>query len=273
MSYEALLHNRPRLSNQMITAGLCLCFAASSGATEAARVLYASGEVSATKPDGSSLKLTKGDAVAVGSTLVVGRGKLQLRFVDGALMSFKPNTRFEIQAYQFKSGDASDAKAETRLVEGGLRTLTGAIAKVNRNAYRMETQSGTIGIRGTQFSTDGQVTTLYEGAVIKTPDSGASSTRDQIIFAGFSSGGSGAGNPRSQNNLPTFNPSNNMPQSGPPMSQVFQDISPSNPDNITPPPPPPPPSPSPPPPRQPERSVVSESMTSSNEVSNQGRGR
>jgi hypothetical protein len=269
MSYEAWLQNRFRLSRQMISAGLCLCFAASAAATEAARVLYANGEVSVTKPDGSSLKLTKGDAVAVGSTLVVGRGKLQVRFVDGALMSFQPNTRFEIQAYQFKSGDASGAKAETRLVEGGLRTLTGAIAKVNRNAYRMETQSGTIGIRGTQFSTDGQVTTLYEGAVIKRPDSGAPNQRDQIIFAGFSSVGGGALNPASQNNLPAFNPSNNMPHSGPPMSQVFQDISPSKPENITP-RPPPPPLPPPPPPRQPERPVISDNLTSSNDVNNQG---
>lgn len=205
MSYEAWLHNRSRFFKKMMSAGFCLCFAASSGATEAARVLYASGEVSATKPDGSSLKLTKGDAVAVGSSLVVGRGKLQLRFVDGALMSFKPNTRFEIQAYQFKSGHASEAKAETRLVEGGLRTLTGAIAKVNRNAYRLETQSGTIGIRGTQFSTDGQVTTLYEGAVITRPDPSTTNSSGQIISAGFSSGGGRTGNSGPQNNLPAFN--------------------------------------------------------------------
>lgn len=217
-----------RAHTTLLLTSLWLCIATTVGATEAARVLYAHGDVEGISADGDRQKLAKGDVVKVGTTLVVGAGKLQLRFVDGALMSFKPHSRFEIQAYQFKPQDAKETKAETRLIEGGLRTLTGAIAKVNRQAYRLETANGTIGIRGTQFSTDGKVTTLYEGAaqvcITAKPGVGDPNGCPMTVYAGFSSGEDGSSQKGPRNNMPAFLPAANTSQTGTPNDQAFKNI-------------------------------------------------
>lgn len=217
-----------RAHKSLLFTSLWLCCALSAGATEAARVLYAHGDVMGISANGDRQKLAKGDVVTVGTTLVVGTGKLQLRFVDGALMSFKPHTRFEVSAYQFKPQDAKETKAETRLIEGGLRTLTGAIAKVNRQAYRMETASGTIGIRGTQFSTDGKVTTLYEGAaqlcIPAKQGVGAPNVCPMTVYSGYSSGEHGSPQKGPKNNMPAFSPPSNTAQTGTPNDQSFKNI-------------------------------------------------
>jgi hypothetical protein len=246
----------------LLTTGLWICLAASAHATEAARVLFAAGEVHAIAPNGVRQNLGQGDVVLEGTTLVVGSGRLQLRFVDGALMSLKPHSRFEIKAYQFTPGNTQSAKAETRLVEGGLRTLTGAIGKVKREAYRLETATGTIGIRGTEFVTDGTITTLYEGVAEKQPSPDLTTDRPlspRVIPAGFSAGADPSKERVQENNRPTFTPPPNVSQTDSPIEQVSQTISPAidlspsqelpTPEVVIPPPPPPPrsePSPTPP---------------------------
>jgi hypothetical protein len=154
-----------------------------SHAQEVGRVLFAQGDVTQQTSDGANGPLSKGSVIQKGSTLVVGSGKLQIRFVDGALMSFKPNTRFKINDYQFSSTDVASSKAETQLIEGGLRTITGAVGKLNRPAYRLETATGSIGIRGTEFVVDKAAVTLIEGSVAFIPLK-TSATSEVTINAG-----------------------------------------------------------------------------------------
>ena len=41
-------------------------------------------------------------------------------------------------------------------IRGGMRTVSGAIGKVNRNNYRVQTPVATIGIRGTSYAAEQQ---------------------------------------------------------------------------------------------------------------------
>ena len=161
-------------------AWLCTVPMTALHAQEVGRVLFAQGDVTQQTIEGHSTSLNKGTVIHQGSTLIVGTGKLQVRFVDGALMSFKPNSRFKINDYRFSPNDTANAKAETQLIEGGLRTITGAVGKLNRPGYRLETATGTIGIRGTEFVVDKSAVTLIQGSVGFIPVEGTRSSEVAI---------------------------------------------------------------------------------------------
>lgn len=131
-----------------------LLFLASGGtqATEAAKVDFAVGEVAAVQPDGMRRPLARGAKVSPGETVDTGGGRAQLRFTDGAMVSLQPQTQFRIDAYEFKGQADGSEKGFFSLLKGALRTITGAIGKKDRKAYRLDTAVATIGIRGTSFS-------------------------------------------------------------------------------------------------------------------------
>lgn len=139
-------------------------------AAGAARVDFAVGEVAALHPDGRRQILSRGAEIRPGDTIDTGSGRAQLRFSDGALVSLQPQTRFRVDAYEFKGqndGGGSE-KGFFTLLKGALRTISGAIGKADRKAYRMDTTVATIGIRGTEYSVsvgEGTTVTTHSGRV------------------------------------------------------------------------------------------------------------
>lgn len=131
--------------------GLCL-LAGGVQATEPARVDFAIGEVVAVQADGTRRLLARGGKVSPGETVDTGAGRVQLRFTDGAMVSLQPQTQFRIDAYEFKGQADGSEKGFFSLLKGAMRTITGAIGKTERKAYRLDTAVATIGIRGTIFS-------------------------------------------------------------------------------------------------------------------------
>ncbi len=69
---------------------------------------------------------------------------------DGTRMTVRPNSQMVIQEFHYKEG-ATDNGMVMRLLQGGLRTITGFISKASPNAARIVTRTATIGIRGTDF--------------------------------------------------------------------------------------------------------------------------
>ena len=115
------------------------------------KVLAASGEVVAQRPDGSTRALLANAVVERGDTVVTGTDSAaQLQFLDGALVTLQAETRFRIDDYSYADGSAQD-RSIFSLLRGGLRTLSGLIGKVRHDAYRMETPVATVGIRGTDY--------------------------------------------------------------------------------------------------------------------------
>lgn len=121
-------------------------------AETAGRVNFVVGEVSAISNDGSRRVLGKGDLVNSGERLETGRGRLQIRFTDGSFVSLQPNTVFGLDNYAFNKAKPAEGTLLFNFLRGGMRTVSGAIGKVNRNNYRVQTPVATIGIRGTSYA-------------------------------------------------------------------------------------------------------------------------
>lgn len=140
-----------RLRNASLLCALAAAFPAAVQAS-AGVAQFTSGPVSVNKSGLAASSLNKGGIVASGDTIVTGAdGRAQLRFSDGGLVSLIPNSQFKIENY----ADVNDGKADrflVNLLQGGMRAITGLIGKRNRDNYKVQTATATIGIRGSGFS-------------------------------------------------------------------------------------------------------------------------
>jgi hypothetical protein len=147
----------------------------SAVAAPAARVEFTIGSVTVTSADGRSRAAAKGLELESGDRIVTASGRAQLRFTDGAYVSLQPNTDFSIREYQYTGKTDGSERGIFGLVRGALRTVTGAIGRVNRGAYRIQTPTATIGIRGT----GGLIQILPDGSTLVTGNSGVWSLANQ----------------------------------------------------------------------------------------------
>jgi hypothetical protein len=137
----------------------------------AGTVVLATGPATASSPLGEIRALQKGDAVFSGETLHTTAGSfLNVRFRDGSHTLLRPESRLEIEAFDYPEPEPTPVpaartpppialapvqtptpeRAYLRLLKGGFRAVTGAIGKLNTEDYRITTPVATIGIRGTQ---------------------------------------------------------------------------------------------------------------------------
>jgi hypothetical protein len=126
--------------------------------------------------------LAKGMEINQGDTIITEAGRTQIRFSDGGYISLQPNTEFKVDEYSYDGKTDGSEKGFFSLVKGGLRAITGAVGRVNKTAYRVNTPVATIGIRGTEFLAqfDGRLLVkVGDGAVYMTNASG-----DLILFKG-----------------------------------------------------------------------------------------
>jgi hypothetical protein len=105
---------------------------------------------------GRGLPLREGDRLttSAGASAII---KLQ----DGTRMTVRPNSELVLQQYQFRE-NAPDNSMLMQLVRGGFRAVTGLMTKNAPNAARIQTNTATIGIRGTDF--DARLCTTECGA-------------------------------------------------------------------------------------------------------------
>jgi hypothetical protein len=129
-----------------------LLFASSVFAAPVARVEFAVGNVSALGVDGRVRALVKGAALEEGDTVNTNEGRVQFRFTDDGFVSLYMRTVFRIDQYRWSGVYEGSERSFFSLIEGGVRTITGKLAKHNRNAYKMTTTLATVGIRGTKFT-------------------------------------------------------------------------------------------------------------------------
>lgn len=120
-------------------------------AETAGRVSFVSGDASVTGSDGSSRALQRGAAINSGDRINTRAGRVQVRFTDGSFVSLQPNTVFGIDEYLYANRKPEETSLFFSLVQGGMRTITGAIGKVNKKSYQVRTPVATIGIRGTEY--------------------------------------------------------------------------------------------------------------------------
>jgi hypothetical protein len=150
----------------MLLALISAAFAGEAGAA-AARVDFTTAGVTVSSKDGQARPLARGAELDTGDTVRTSSdGRVQLRFTDGSYVSLQPNTDFAISDYKFERKE--DDRGFFGLVRGAMRTVTGAVGRVNRNAYRITTPTATVGIRGT----GGVIQVLNDGSTLVVGTSG-----------------------------------------------------------------------------------------------------
>ncbi|MBL8441860.1 MAG: FecR domain-containing protein [Betaproteobacteria bacterium] len=111
--------------------------------------IYSVGIATAQKPGEAPRFLVKGEGFGQGDVITTGsRGFAVIGFQDGTKMTLRPNTSFAVDKFSQKPGEES---LWMRLIQGGLRAISGAIGKSRSEAMRINSQTATIGIRGTEF--------------------------------------------------------------------------------------------------------------------------
>lgn len=118
------------------------------------QVVWVKGTVEAVVANGTPRSLKRRDSIYTTDTLksaIAGTG--QIVFTDGGLLAIREASTIKIAEYKFnQQGPAASDKYVVDVVEGGFRTITGAISKANPAGYQIKTPVATIGVRGTDFS-------------------------------------------------------------------------------------------------------------------------
>lgn len=129
---------------------------ATAWAQSAAQVAHLSGTLSVQRPDGSVRILSQKSAVGPGDVLTTQRDSYaQINFTDGSSMTMRPNTQIKVEQYTFVQDRPQEDNSFLRLIKGGLRTVTGLVGKRgNLDAYKIGTNTATIGIRGSSGQTE-----------------------------------------------------------------------------------------------------------------------
>jgi hypothetical protein len=119
---------------------------------KAGTVDFVEGDVKFYKPDKSAASPATGDPIYELDSIVTGAdGEVHFKMEDGGLLAVRPNTKMRIAKFQ-ANGDAGD-KSILGILEGGLRSISGWIAKYNPSGYQIRARTATIGIRGTDHET------------------------------------------------------------------------------------------------------------------------
>lgn len=113
-----------------------------------------------------------------GDILVSSAGSYaEIKMVDGALILLTPLSKLALESY------AREKNIFFRLTHGGVRMMTGAIARLSPEKFKLVTPNATIGIRGTDFSVfyllaggsarPGTYNRVFSGATVLSSDKSA----------------------------------------------------------------------------------------------------
>lgn len=113
-----------------------------------------SGSVNVARSGGPAQPLTTGASVNEGDQISTGADSwVLLEMVDGGSLTLRGKTRMRIDAYLYPENDKAGSKSWLSLLEGAMRSVTGAIGAFNPPSYRLTTPVVTLGIRGTDHET------------------------------------------------------------------------------------------------------------------------
>jgi len=127
------------------------------------------GTLTAAVGAGPARPLKMGDTFDAGVTLATGKDSVAVvKFEDGQVVTLSPETRFAVREYSYNKRSVRDSNMVFALLQGGLRFVTGVIGSTNRNAFKLNVGTATIGVRGT----DGWAS-YVEGVILAAVNQGA----------------------------------------------------------------------------------------------------
>lgn len=139
----------PRLYFLTLSAFVLVC-AVAHAADTAGEVIAVKGEVAAQEAGGGTRQMSKLDKVFVGDIITTGNGAYAvIQFIDGAKATMRPDSTLAVDKYSFGTGRDG---AVLKLIKGGLRAITGEIARARPESFQVQTRVATLGVRGTEFT-------------------------------------------------------------------------------------------------------------------------
>jgi hypothetical protein len=145
----------------LLVSALCAAPAAAQTAPAAAqtqepagRILWSVGQVERVGADGTAKPLAKGDAVFQGDLIrSAADSHAQLVMSDEALLAVRAGSSVKLTEYRYAGREDGSERALIELLTGGLRSITGAIGRSNKDNYQLKNDTHVIGIRGTDHET------------------------------------------------------------------------------------------------------------------------
>lgn len=132
---------------RLVLALLMLACSAASTA-QIARVVSVQGTVALERGGSSPRIVGTGDALEQKDVLNVAQSSNSIvEFRDRTRVTLRPNTIFRVENYS----DTGDQSLVLGLVKGGMRAVSGDIAKRSPTAMRVQTGTTILGVRGTDF--------------------------------------------------------------------------------------------------------------------------
>ena len=121
-----------------------------------------------------AVQAKKGGAILEGDVIKTSAsGHVHIRFVDGALVSVRPNSVFTIHEFKYKATDPAASVVRLSLGKGEVRSISGAAAQAAKDRFRLNTPLVAIGVKGTDFVTqvskDVIRVTVNQGAIVMAP--------------------------------------------------------------------------------------------------------
>ncbi|MBN2823803.1 MAG: FecR domain-containing protein [Campylobacterales bacterium] len=126
---------------------------------------------------GATIDAKMGMNIEQGDKIVTQtNSQVQVMLKDETVVTIGANSSFDFQTFSFDG--SKNSKIDLKANRGFFRTVTGKIAKVAPNRFKVKTVSATIGIRGTDFSgnidleRDMEVIRCYSGKIFVELDKG-----------------------------------------------------------------------------------------------------
>ncbi|HNF91633.1 MAG TPA: FecR family protein [Accumulibacter sp.] len=172
MMYELL---RPTLLLRLLlTIGMLLTLASAARATPAVGEVTLCIGTSQIQREGRSESVTKGYSIVPGDVIrTTTNGHVHVRFVDGALVSVRPDSVLQVVEYRYDPANPSASLIKFYLETGTMRGISGLAAQAARDKFRLNTPLVAIGVKGTDFVTQADakraVVLVNQGAIVLAP--------------------------------------------------------------------------------------------------------
>lgn len=95
-----------------------------------------------------------GERVQEGERISTGKnGTAMFTLKDGTVMTLGPESSLHLNQFQFDT-TTQQGHLGLELLQGSLRVVTGLLAKINPERFRITTPTAVVGVRGTDFIVD-----------------------------------------------------------------------------------------------------------------------
>jgi len=179
-------HHTPRQAPRLLNAWLCMLVLvwvsllptgpahAQSNPLPVGEITLVIGQSAIERNGYESAQVQKGEKIAQGDVIkTTASGHVHIRFIDGALVSVRPNSIFAIQQFEYNPQQPKDSVVRFSLAKGEVRSISGRAAEEAKDRFRLNTPLVAIGVKGTDFvtSSGNQATrvTVNSGAIVMAP--------------------------------------------------------------------------------------------------------